>query len=140
MAEASAGKDTTTGHWELAGLISPQAMPVFPNGFPEEVLRPFEEATGRGVLCNRPYSGTQVIREYGEEHLQSGKWIEMCIRDRSGAQIRGLILPGEQVSGGANIRYIEGDVRNAESLEPLFEGLEDQEVYVIHTAGIIRCV
>lgn len=75
MAEASAGKDTTTGHWELAGLISPQAMPVFPNGFPEEVLRPFEEATGRGVLCNRPYSGTQVIREYGEEHLQSGKWI-----------------------------------------------------------------
>lgn len=75
MAEASAGKDTTTGHWELAGLISPQAMPVFPQGFPEEILRPFEKATGRGVLCNRPYSGTQVIRDYGEEHLRSGKWI-----------------------------------------------------------------
>lgn len=75
MAEASKGKDTTTGHWELAGLISSQAMPVFAEGFPKEVLQRFEKATGRGVLCNRPYSGTRVIADYGAEQLQSGKWI-----------------------------------------------------------------
>lgn len=75
MAEASKGKDTTTGHWELAGLVSQEAMPVFPQGFPDEVIRAFTEATGRGVLCNRPYSGTQVIRDYGEEHIRTGKWI-----------------------------------------------------------------
>ena len=75
MAEASKGKDTTTGHWELAGHISERAMPVFPQGFPEEVLEPFIKETGRGVLCNRPYSGTQVIADYGKEHIRTGKWI-----------------------------------------------------------------
>ncbi len=75
LAEKSMGKDTTTGHWEIAGLISPQAMPTYPQGFPEEVLAPFREKTGRGVLCNLPYSGTQVIKEYGEEHLRTGDLI-----------------------------------------------------------------
>ena len=69
------GKDTTIGHWEIAGVISPEPLPTYPNGFPEEVLKAFEEATGRGCLCNLPYSGTDVIRDYGEAHLDTGKWI-----------------------------------------------------------------
>ncbi len=75
MAEASNGKDTTTGHWELAGLISEQPMPTYPNGFPEEILAEFKQQTGRGVLCNRPYSGTEVIRDYGDEHIKTGDLI-----------------------------------------------------------------
>ena len=69
LTESSMGKDTTIGHWEIAGLISPEPLPTYPNGFPEEVLKAFEEATGRGCLCNLPYSGTDVIRDYGEAHL-----------------------------------------------------------------------
>ena len=75
LAEKSMGKDTTIGHWEIAGLVSPDPLPVYPEGFPEEVLKAFEEATGRGCLCNLPYSGTDVIRDYGQEHLDTGKWI-----------------------------------------------------------------
>ncbi|MBR5294149.1 MAG: phosphopentomutase [Oscillospiraceae bacterium] len=75
LAERSMGKDTTIGHWEIAGLVSPDPLPVYPEGFPEEVLKAFEEATGRGCLCNLPYSGTDVIRDYGEAHLDTGKWI-----------------------------------------------------------------
>ena len=75
LAERSMGKDTTIGHWEIAGLVSPDPLPTYPNGFPEEVLKAFEEATGRGCLCNLPYSGTDVIRDYGQEHLDTGKWI-----------------------------------------------------------------
>ena len=75
LTEASMGKDTTIGHWEIAGVVSPNPLPTYPNGFPEEVLKAFEEATGRGCLCNLPYSGTDVIRDYGQEHLDTGKWI-----------------------------------------------------------------
>ena len=75
LTEASMGKDTTIGHWEIAGVISPEPLPTFPNGFPQEVLDEFEKQTGRGVLCNKPYSGTDVIRDYGEEQLKTGKWI-----------------------------------------------------------------
>ena len=75
LQEQSAGKDTTVGHWEIAGVISPKPLPVYPDGFPEEVIREFEKETGRGVLCNRPYSGTEVIRDYGREHLKTGKLI-----------------------------------------------------------------
>ena len=75
LREASMGKDTTIGHWEIAGLISPEPLPTYPNGFPQEVLDAFEAATGRGCLCNLPYSGTDVIRDYGEAHLDTGKWI-----------------------------------------------------------------
>lgn len=75
LAEASKGKDTTTGHWEIAGLVSQKPMPVFPNGFPDEVLEPFKKVTGRGVLCNKPYSGTDVIRDYGREHIKTGDLI-----------------------------------------------------------------
>ena len=75
LTESSMGKDTTIGHWEIAGLISPEPLPTYPNGFPEEVLKAFEEATGRGCLCNQPYSGTDVIRDYGQAQIDTGKWI-----------------------------------------------------------------
>ena len=75
MKEASRGKDTTIGHWEIAGLISRKPLPVYPEGFPEEVLNAFSEMTGRGVLCNKPYSGTEVIKDYGDEHVKTGKLI-----------------------------------------------------------------
>ncbi|MCR5488177.1 MAG: phosphopentomutase [Lachnospiraceae bacterium] len=74
-AEASKGKDTTIGHWEIAGIITPRPMPTYPEGFPEEVLDAFRKATGRGVLCNKPYSGTAVINEYGDEHVRTGDLI-----------------------------------------------------------------
>lgn len=74
-AERSMGKDTTIGHWEIAGLVSQVPLPVYPCGFPEEVISAFEKATGRGTLCNKPYSGTDVIRDYGKEHLETGKLI-----------------------------------------------------------------
>lgn len=75
IAESSRGKDTTTGHWEIAGIVSQKPFPTFPNGFPEEVIKKFSEATGRGVLCNKPYSGTKVIADYGEEHIRTGDLI-----------------------------------------------------------------
>ena len=75
LRERSRGKDTTIGHWELAGVVSPTPLPTYPDGFPAEVLDAFTQATGRGVLCNKPYSGTEVIKDYGEEHLKTGKLI-----------------------------------------------------------------
>ena len=75
MRAASRGKDTTIGHWESAGVCSPKPLPTYPDGFPEEVLKPFRERTGRGVLCNLPYSGTEVIRDYGDEHVRTGDLI-----------------------------------------------------------------
>ena len=75
LTETSMGKDTTIGHWEIAGIVSKKPLPTYPDGFPEEVLKAFEEKTGRGVLCNKPYSGTDVIRDYGEEHMQTGNLI-----------------------------------------------------------------
>ncbi len=75
MQEASKGKDTTTGHWEMAGLISEQPFPTFPNGFPDELLDEFSRLTGRKVLCNRPYSGTEVIKDFGKEHCETGALI-----------------------------------------------------------------
>lgn len=75
MRELSAGKDTTIGHWEMAGIVSKNPLPTFPNGFPSEVIDEFEKQTGRKVIVNRPYSGTQVIKDYGEEHLKTGALI-----------------------------------------------------------------
>ena len=75
MAERSKGKDTTTGHWEIAGLVSEQPFPTFPDGFPKELLEEFSKRTGRGVLCNQPYSGTEVIKVYGKEHIETGNLI-----------------------------------------------------------------
>ncbi len=74
-AEVSRGKDTTVGHWELAGLISPRPFPTYPNGFPPEVTDALREATGHDIICNKPYSGTDVIRDYGREQLDTGALI-----------------------------------------------------------------
>ena len=71
--EISAGKDSTIGHWEIAGIISDKAQPTYPDGFPDEVIKALEKATGKEYLCNKPYSGTDVIRDYGEEHMKTGK-------------------------------------------------------------------
>lgn len=73
--EQSKGKDTTIGHWEIAGVISPKPLPTYPEGFPEELLQRFRERTGREILCNKPYSGTEVIKDYGEEHMKTGALI-----------------------------------------------------------------
>ncbi len=75
MTEASKGKDTTIGHWEIAGVRSDRPLPTYPDGFPKDVLDEFTKRTGRGVLCNKPYSGTEVIKEYGKEHMETGKLI-----------------------------------------------------------------
>ena len=75
MREASKGKDTTIGHWEIAGIYSPRPLPTYPNGFPKEIIDEFSKRTGKGVICNLPYSGTDVIRDFGEEHLKSGDLI-----------------------------------------------------------------
>ncbi len=75
MKEASKGKDTTIGHWEIAGIESEQPLPTFPNGFPEELIRAFEEKTGRKAICNLPYSGTEVIKDYGKESIETGALI-----------------------------------------------------------------
>ena len=75
LTEQSKGKDTTIGHWEIAGIISEKPLPVYPKGFPEEVTAVFEQETGRKILCNRPYSGTEVIRDYGDEHVKTGALI-----------------------------------------------------------------
>lgn len=75
MAETSKGKDTTIGHWEIAGIISDRPLPTFPNGFPRKLLDEFEARTGRKVICNKPYSGTEVIKDYGKEHVETGALI-----------------------------------------------------------------
>lgn len=75
MSEKSMGKDTTVGHWEIAGLVSDKPLPVYPNGFPNEIIKEFERRTGRKTLCNKPYSGTDVIRDYGNEHVKTGAFI-----------------------------------------------------------------
>ena len=75
MQEKSLGKDTTIGHWELSGIVSERPLPTYPNGFPKEIINEFSRRCGRGVLCNLPYSGTEVIAKYGDEHLNSGDLI-----------------------------------------------------------------
>lgn len=75
MKETSMGKDTTIGHWEIAGIISPKPLPTYPNGFPKEVIDEFERRTGRKTLCNKPYSGTEVIKDYGKESIETGALI-----------------------------------------------------------------
>ena len=75
LEEKSRGKDTTTGHWEMMGIISKKPMPTYPDGFPKEILDEFSRRVGRGVICNKPYSGTDVIRDYGKQHVDTGDLI-----------------------------------------------------------------
>lgn len=75
FSELSNGKDTTVGHWEICGVVSEKPLPTYPDGFPEEILKEFTEKCGRGVLCNKPYSGTEVLKDFGDEHIKSGDLI-----------------------------------------------------------------
>ena len=99
-AEVSRGKDTTVGHWELAGLISPRPFPTYPDGFPPEVTDALREATGRNIICNKPYSGTDVIRDYGQEQLDTGALIVYTSAD-SVLQIAAHeeLIPPEELYG-----------------------------------------
>jgi phosphopentomutase len=81
MAEKSRGKDTTIGHWEIAGIVSEKPLPTYPEGFPKEIIDEFSKRCGRGVLCNLPYSGTEVIRDYGKEHMETGDLIVYTSQD-----------------------------------------------------------
>lgn len=75
LTEKSLGKDTTIGHWELAGIVSEKVLPTYPNGFPADLLEEYSKRTGRAVLCNKPYSGTQLLDDYGKEHMETGALI-----------------------------------------------------------------
>ena len=145
MTEQSAGKDTTTGHWEIAGLISMKPMPTFPNGFPQEFLEAFSKAVGRKVLCNRPYSGTQVIQDYGDEHMQSGALIVYTSRD---CEIARRMLQGDLGVGrviarpfvGTSGHYTRTSRRHDFSLEPpqdtMLDVLKEAEYDVIGVGKI----
>ena len=114
LQEHSRGKDTVTGHWELAGLVSDTPFPTYPNGFPAALLEAFSAQTGRGVLCNRPYSGTQVIADHGEQHLATGDLIVYTSAD-SVFQIAAheAVVPPEQLYDYCRIarRLLDGEHR-----------------------------
>ena len=150
MTEISKGKDTTIGHWEIAGVISPRPLPTYPNGFPPEVIEAFESKTGRKVLCNKPYSGTQVIRDYGREQVETGALIVYTSADSvfqiaahesvvpveelyQDCRIARELLQGEHNVGSVIARPFEGEwpfVRTARrhdfSLEPPSETMLDR--------------
>ena len=75
LSELSKGKDTTIGHWEISGIVSDTPLPTYPDGFPDEIINEFSKLTGRGVICNKPYSGTEVIKDYGQQHIETGDLI-----------------------------------------------------------------
>ena len=127
MEEQAAGKDTTTGHWEIAGLTLHEPFPTYPNGFPPEVIQAFEEETGMGTLGNKPASGTQIIDELGAEHLRTGKLIIYTSADSvfqiaaheavlppmelwHVCRIARRILKGEHCVGRVIARPFEGEV------------------------------
>jgi phosphopentomutase len=143
LLERSKGKDTTIGHWELMGVVTPQPLPTYPHGFPFEVIDPFMHRTGRGVLGNKPASGTEIIQELGEEHQQTGKWIVYTSADSvfqvaaheetipleelyDGCRIAREILTGKHAVGRVIARPFMGELGNYErtpnrhdfSLEP----------------------
>jgi len=143
LTERSKGKDTTTGHWELMGVVMPQPLPTYPHGFPFEVIDPFMHRTGRSVLGNRPASGTEIIQELGEEHERTGKWIVYTSADsvfqlaaheetvpldelHRGCEVAREILTGNHAVGRVIARPFTGEPGNYErtdnrrdySLEP----------------------
>jgi phosphopentomutase len=143
LIERSKGKDTTTGHWEMMGIVTPQALPTYPHGFPHDVIDPFMHRTGRGVLGNKRASGTEIIQELGEEHQATGKWIVYTSADSvfqvaahedtipleelyEGCRIAREILTGKHAVGRVIARPFTGEPGNYErtpnrhdfSLEP----------------------
>ena len=148
LRELSIGKDTTTGHWEMAGIVSKKALPTFPNGFPSEVIDEFEKQCGRKVIVNKPYSGTQVIKDYGDEHIKTGALIvytsadsvfqiaacEDIISDEEYCKIARKILVGKYAVGRViarpfikdeNGNFIRTPRRHDFSLEPPGDTLLD---------------
>src|SRR2546429_188174 len=131
LIERSKGKDTTTGHWELVGVVTPQPMPTYPHGFPHDVIDPFMHGTGRGVLGNKAASGTDIIQELGEEHQRTGKWIVYTSADSvfqvaaheetipleelyAGCRIAREILTGKHAVGRVIARPFIGEPGNYE--------------------------
>ncbi|HET6643798.1 MAG TPA: phosphopentomutase [Gaiellaceae bacterium] len=129
LTERSKGKDTTTGHWELMGIVTEQPFPTYPHGFPFEVLDPFMHRTGRGVLGNKAASGTEIIEELGEEHQRTGKWIVYTSADSvfqiaahvdtipldelyRASEIAREILTGKHAVGRVIARPFEGEPGN----------------------------
>ena len=125
LAERSKGKDTTTGHWEIAGLVSEKPMPTFPDGFPADFIEVYEKRIGRKVLCNKPYSGTDVIRDYGKEHEETGALIVYTSAD-SVFQIAAheSIVPVEQLYEYCKIarEMLQGDLGVGRVIARPFEG------------------
>ncbi len=125
LSEKSKGKDTTIGHWEIAGVVSEKPLPTFPNGFPESILKEFSEKTGRGVLCNKTYSGTEVIKDYGEEHLKTGDLIVYTSAD-SVFQIAAheSVVPPEELYKYCKIarKILKGDLGVGRVIARPFEG------------------
>src|SRR5580765_1677461 len=165
LLERSKGKDTTTGHWELMGVVTPTAMPTYPHGFPHDVIDPFMHKTGRGVLGNKPASGTDIIQELGEEHQRTGKWIVYTSADSvfqiaaheqtipleelyEGCRAAREILTGKHAVGRVIARPFEGEpgnyVRTADrhdfSLEPRrpnYLSLVREAGHAVHGVGKI---
>jgi len=165
LLERSSGKDTMTGHWELMGVVTPQALPTYPHGFPFEVIDPFMHRTGRGVLGNQPASGTEIIQELGEEHQRTGKWIVYTSGDSvfqlaaheetvpleelyRGCEIAREILVGKHGVGRVIARPFAGEPGNYErtgdrhdySLEPRrpnYLSLVHDTGTAVHTVGKI---
>ncbi|MBR5262519.1 MAG: phosphopentomutase, partial [Clostridia bacterium] len=150
LQEKSRGKDTTIGHWEIAGVVSENPLPTYPDGFPQYLLNEFSRRTGRGVLCNKPYSGTDVIRDYGERHVETGDLIVYTSADSvfqiaahesivppeklyEYCHIARELLTGEHAVGRVIARPFEGDApdfrrtanRHDFSLEPPEQTLLD---------------
>ena len=125
LAERSKGKDTTTGHWEIAGLVSEKPMPTFPDGFPKDFIKDFSLVVGRGMLCNKPYSGTAVIADYGKEHMRTGDLIVYTSAD-SVFQIAAheSVVPVEQLYEYCKIarNMLQGDLGVGRVIARPFEG------------------
>src|SRR5215218_2467068 len=144
LLERSKGKDTTTGHWELMGLVTQQPLPTYPHGFPFEVLDPFMHRTGRGVLGNKPASGTEIIEELGEEHRRTGKWIVYTSADSvfqvaahvdtipleelyRGCEIAREILTGKHAVGKIRDIFAGVDIDDSHPTRSNVEGINQTE-------------
>ena len=125
LAERSKGKDTTTGHWEISGIVSEKPMPVFSNGFPQDFIDEYSKRCGRGILCNKAYSGTAVIADYGKEHVETGSLIVYTSAD-SVFQIAAHedVIPVEQLYEYCRIarEMLQGDLGVGRVIARPFEG------------------
>ena len=137
MREKSMGKDTTIGHWEIAGVVSPEPLPTYPDGFPDEVIEEFEKRTGRKVLCNKPYSGTEVIKDYGREHVETGALIVYTSAD-SYCEIARKLLVGKHGVGRVIARPFNGEypyTRTANRHDFSLPPPKDTMLNLMHRAG-----